>query len=160
RSLISEVVPLFPYPVPPNWNASARVIPLQEDIVGDVRGKLFILSGAVGLVLLIACVNVASLLLARTSARRREITIRSALGAGKSRIVRQLLTESIVLAVIGSALGLLLAFEGLALVKSFLPATTVGLLRAEIDLRVLAFVTGLAVVTGFAFGLAPALSAA
>ncbi|HMG37100.1 MAG TPA: ABC transporter permease [Blastocatellia bacterium] len=160
RSLISEVVPLFPYPVPPNWNASARVIPLQEDIVGDVRGKLFILSGAVGLVLLIACVNVASLLLARTSARRREITIRSALGAGKSRIVRQLLTESIVLAVIGSALGLFLAFEGLALVKSFLPATTVGLLRAEIDLRVLAFVTGLAVVTGFAFGLAPALSAA
>jgi predicted permease len=160
RPLTAQIIPLFPWPLPANWNANARVIALQESMVGDIRAKLFVLLSAVGFVLLIACANVASLLLVRTAARQREITIRAALGAGRGRIVRQLLTESLLLAIAGAAVGLMLAFEGLALLKSVLPADIPRLAEANIDWRVLLFVTLLALLTGLAFGIAPALAAA
>jgi predicted permease len=158
RALIPEVIKLFPFPMP-NWNADAAVIPLQQSMVGDVRGKLTLLLCAVALVLLIACVNVASLLLARTTARQKEMAIRAALGAGRGRIIRQLLTESVMLALAGAALGLMLAFSALSVLKSVLPVDNARLGAASIDLPVLAFVTGVAIVCGLFFGLAPALSA-
>lgn len=157
--LNSQIIPLFPYPLPATWNSDAKVTPLQEIMVNDIRGKLIILMCAVGFVLLIACANVASLLLARTAARQREITIRVALGAGRERIVRQLLTESVVLSLAGGGLGVALAFKGLSIVKSVLPFDNAQLNQAGIDWRVLVFVMGLTLITGFAFGLAPAISA-
>jgi putative ABC transport system permease protein len=158
RALIPEVIKLFPFPMP-NWNADAAVIPLQQSMVGDVRGKLTLLLCAVALVLLIACVNVASLLLARTTARQKEMAIRAALGAGRGRIIRQLLTESVMLSLAGAALGLMLAFGALSVLKSVLPVDNSRLGAASIDLPVLAFVTGVAILCGLFFGLAPALSA-
>src|SRR5207248_2799733 len=134
-------------------------IPLQEDLIGDIRGKLIILLSSVGIVLLIACANVASLLLSRATTRRKEIALRAALGAGRLRIIRQLLTESILLALVGGALGILLGMEALSIFKSVLPSATSGLARAAIDWDVVAAVTALALFTGLAFGLAPALSA-
>ncbi|MCI0488403.1 MAG: ABC transporter permease, partial [Blastocatellia bacterium] len=159
RSLISQILPLFPWPMPANWNASATVIALQESMVGDIRVRLLVLLGAVGLVLLIACANVASLLLARTTARQREISIRAALGAARGRIARQLLTESVLLAFAGAGLGIILAFEGLSVLKSILPLDNPHLAQASIDWQVIAFVTALTILTGLSFGLAPAISA-
>lgn len=159
RPLNAQIVPLFPWAVPGNWNAEARVIPLQESMVGDIRARLLVLLSAVGFVLLIACANVASLLLVRTAARQKEMTIRAALGAGRARIVRQLLTESVMLACAGAGVGLMLAYQGLSLLKSVLPADIPRLAEASIDWRVLLFVSLLALFTGLIFGLAPALTA-
>jgi predicted permease len=159
RLLNSQIIPLFPWTMPASWNAEAIVIPLQENLVSDIRAKLLILLCAVGFVLLIACANVASLLLVRTAARQKEITIRTALGAGRGRIVRQLLTESVMLAFAGAGVGLILAFQGLTVLKSALPADIPRLAETSIDWRVLLFVTLLALLTGLAFGLAPALNA-
>src|SRR6266540_4375287 len=157
--LISQIRSQAPWKMDDDWNANSMVIALQEDLSGGVREKLFLLVAAVGSVLLIACANVASLLLARTAARQREVAVRAALGAGRGRIVRQLLTESVALAFLGGALGLVIARVSLSTLKSVLPADNLLLASARIDWQVLAFLAALAILTGLAFGLAPALQA-
>jgi putative ABC transport system permease protein len=157
RMFQSRVSKLFPWPMPADWNADISVVELRNGMVADVRGRLFLLLGAVGLILLIACVNVANLALSRAATREKEIAVRAAMGAERSRVVRQLLTESVLLALLGGTLGILLATGGLRLLKATLPADTPRLADAHIDWRVLAFTGGLAVLTGILFGLAPAL---
>jgi putative ABC transport system permease protein len=137
------------------------VQPLQEAIVGGVRSLLLILAGAVSFVLLIACANVANLLLARATARKREIAIRAAVGAGRGRIVRQLLTESVLLSLAGGIVGLAAGYAGIRAILSVSPGNIprIGLEGASVSLdwRVLAFTLGLSIVTGILFGLVPAL---
>jgi putative ABC transport system permease protein len=140
-----------------NTGRRAYLTSLQESFVGDVRQPLLILLGSVGLVLLIACANVANLLLVRASTRRREISVRVALGASRARIIRQLLTESIMLSLIGAVLGMLVAYWGTSLVANQLPAEIPRLSQANIDSRVLIFTIGVSLVTGLLFGLAPAI---
>ncbi|HEX5724423.1 MAG TPA: ABC transporter permease, partial [Longimicrobiaceae bacterium] len=139
---------------------TARVAPLREALVGGFRRRLLLLLAAVGSVLLIACGNVASLLLARAAARRRETAIRTALGASRGRLVRQFLAESLVLALAGGALGLLVARAGLGVLRALAPAAVPMLHQARLDPRVLAFALGLSLVCALGFGLAPALYAA
>ena len=157
RMFQSRVPKLFPWPMPADWNADISVVELRNGMVADVRSRLFLLLGAVGLILLIACVNVANLALSRAATREKEIAIRTAMGAERGRVVRQLLTESVLLALLGGLLGIFLATQGLHLLKAALPADTPRLADTHIDWRVLAFTGGLAVLTGLLFGLAPAL---
>jgi predicted permease len=159
QDLFRQFLKRFPYPMPRDFNRDTTAIPLQQDQVGDVRSKLIIFLSSVGMVLLIACTNVASLLLSRAAGRRKEIALRTALGAGRLRIVRQLLTESILLALAGGALGLALGTSALSIFKSVLPMQTPGLAPVSVDWQVAAAVTALALLTGLAFGIAPALSA-
>jgi len=140
-----------------NLRVGSVVTALQEQVVGDIKPALLVLLGAVGFVLLIACANVANLLLARAAARQKEIALRLALGAGRSRLTRQFLTESVLLAVIGGAVGLLLSIAGLRVLKTFIPDTISQAQAISIDAKVLVFTGLVALVTGIIFGLAPAM---
>jgi predicted permease len=140
-----------------NRGAGASIVPLKEQMVGDVRPFLLVLLGAVGFVLLIACVNVASLLLARSTARGREFAVRAALGASRARVVRQLLTESLLLGVTAGAISLLPAVWGTHAALKLLPAALPRAGEISLDFRVLAFTMAVSLLASTLFGLAPAL---
>ena len=144
----------------PNNNAgySAEVVLLRDQIVGDIGATLWTLTGAVLVVLLIACANVANLLLARAGARQKEIAVRTSLGANPARIVRQMLTESVALALLGGILGLALAYWGTAAIVRLAPSNIPRVQEITVDWRVLGFTLLLSIATGILFGLAPALA--
>jgi predicted permease len=148
--------------VDPRWKGwfNTRVVSLEKEVVGDTRRPLLLILGSVGIVLLIACSNVANLLLARSLARRREFTLRTALGADRARLVRQLVTESLLLAAIGGALGILFAYVGASFAKAFGPASIPRLREVSLDWYVLLFAVAVSLLTGILFGFVPAIAAA
>ncbi len=148
---LSDEAPQF------NKNYSAEVLPLKEQFFGNVRRPLWLMLGAVGFVLLIACANVANLLLSLATSREKEIALRAALGARRSRIVRQLLTESLLLALLGSALGLGFAWLGIKALLAISPRDVISLQGVGLNFSVLLWTLGVSILTGIIFGLAPAL---
>ena len=157
---ISQLSRQYPteYPTASTW--AVRLVPVKEDLVGPRRTELFILFGAVGFVLLIACVNIANLLLARSSGRRREIAIRLTMGASRARLARQLLTESTLLSLISGVLALVTVFFLKNAIVSLAPADTPRLNEVNVSAGVLFFAFLISILTGVVFGLAPALQAA
>ena len=156
RTIASQLARQYPEA---DSGRSANMRPVREIIVGDLARALLLLQGAAALVLLIACANLANLALSRTIGRRRELATRAALGAGRGRLVRQLVTESVVLSVAGGALGVGLATLGTRLLLSLSPTALPSVFAARVDAGVLAFSIAVAVVTGVLFGLLPALDA-
>ena len=142
-----------------NGASGVNIIPLQQQLVGEVQPYLYVLFAAVGFVLLIACANVANLMLARLTSRRKEIAVRLALGAGRGRLIRQLLTESLLLSVLGGGLGLLLAIWGIDILRSIAPADLPRLSEIALSGPVFCWTLGLLFFTGIISGLAPALQA-
>jgi len=146
----------FPETYPPNGGLTFSIVPLQDQVAGGIRQPLLILTGAVGCVLLIACANIANLLLSRGLARRKEIAVRAALGASRGRIVRQLLSESVLLGLVGGAAGAILAALAVRNVQALQPLDVPRLAEIAIDPPVLAFTLGISLVSGVLFGLVPA----
>ena len=142
---------------PPNGGLTFSIVPLREQVVGNVRTTVLILAGAVGFVLLIACANAANLLLSRALARQKEIALRAALGASSRRVLRQLLTESLVLSCCGGLVGIVLAELGISWIHLLRPANLPRVADIGINLEVLAFTIAISIGTGVLFGLAPAL---
>ena len=155
--LVRELRRRYPADYPPSVDWRVRLVPLKDDIVGDVRQPLLFLFGAVVLVLLIACANVANLLLTRATARSRELALRQALGGAPSRLTRQLLTESILLSVVGGIAGLLLLVGAKSALVRLVPDAVPRVNEIAIDWGVLLFAFAASVIVGAAFGLAPAL---
>jgi putative ABC transport system permease protein len=140
-----------------NHDYGVAVVSITDELVGGIRPTLWLVFGAVVFVLLVACANVANLLLARSTVRYKEITIRSAIGAGRGQLVRQLLTESLLLSLLGGTLGLLLAIWGTSLISGAGAKINPMLANTQVDLRVLGFTFAISIITGLIFGLAPAL---
>jgi predicted permease len=156
-ALVASLTKQYPsdYPAQAAWRI--RLVPLKETVVGNVRQSLILLFGAVGLVLLIGCVNVANLLLARANGRGREMAIRQALGGGQTRLIRQLLTESVLLSLVGGIAGLAILFAAKGFLVRLVPASLPRLNQISISWSVLLFALGVSLVAGVIFGLAPAL---
>ena len=160
RSFHRQMLTLFPWRMPDNWAANVSVASLLDSVVGDMRPKLLLLLGAVALVLLIACANVANLMLARAASRQREMALRRALGANARRLLQQVLTESGLIAVLSSIAGLVLAALTLHALKLLLPPDTPRLANIALRGDVLVFAAVLSLITGVLAGLAPAWKAA